>query len=385
MRRQLAQLSRQLTATAEAGVAGGCTPSTSGRVLEYSTPALRWLASTAGSRAATAVTAASTAAAQSEAPPSAMRRLRQAVRNYKQLSKFRLSALVVATAAAGYGAGSKEKIDWAGLGWTSLGTFLASSSANALNQIYEVVNDGRMRRTAARPLPTGRMTRMHALAFAVLAGTSGVWLLAEKVRRGVGVGGGLGRRSIVLGGSWCAFAQCCVEIRACRHRFACPAPPPRPMLQTNGTTAALGAANIILYAAVYTPLKQISIANTWVGAIVGAVPPLMGWAAAAGGLDVGAGILAAGLYFWQMPHFMALAWMCRADYAAGGYRMLSLVDATGRRTAACALRNTAYLFPLGILAAWLGVTSPYFAYESCEFEAVLLCGWRLGQCSVCCV
>jgi hypothetical protein len=68
---------------------------------------------------------------------------------------------------------------------------------------------------------------------------------------------------------------------------------------------------------VYTPLKQLSVANTWVGALVGAVPPLMGWAAAAGGLDVGAAILGAGLYFWQMPHFMALAWMSRADYAGG--------------------------------------------------------------------
>ena len=87
--------------------------------------------------------------------------------------------------------------------------------------------------------------------------------------------------------------------------------------QTNSTTAALGAANIALYAGVYTPLKQLSVVNTWVGAVVGAVPPLMGWAAAAGYLDAGAAILGAGLYFWQLPHFMALAWMCRADYAGG--------------------------------------------------------------------
>lgn len=199
------------------------------------------------------------------------------------------------------------------MGWTSLGTALASSSANALNQVYEKYNDARMKRTAHRPLPAGRMSRGHALAFAAVTGIGGVWLLANK---------------------------------------------------TNDTTAALGAANIALYAAVYTPLKQISVVNTWVGAVVGAVPPLMGWAAAAGGLDVGAAILAAGLYFWQMPHFMALAWMCRADYAAGGYRMLSMIDATGKRTAACALRNCMYLLPLGALATYLGVTSPYFAYES---------------------
>lgn len=270
-------------------------------------------AAAAVAAAAAGASAATAAAARARGPVSPSRRLRQLINNYKQLSKFRLSGLVVATAAAGYAAGSKERIDWAGLGWTSLGTFLCSASANSFNQIYEVVNDSKMRRTAARPLPSGRMTRLHALAFALLAGSGGIALLADK---------------------------------------------------TNSTTAALGAANIFLYAACYTPLKQISVVNTWVGAIVGAVPPLMGWAAAAGSLDVGASILAAGLYFWQMPHFMALAWMCKADYAAGGYRMLSLVDATGRRTAACALRNCAYLFPLGLLATWLGVTSPYFAYES---------------------
>ena len=90
------------------------------------------------------------------------------------------------------------------------------------------------------------------------------------------------------------------------------------LAQTNATAAALGAANIVLYAFVYTPLKQITVANTWVGAVVGAVPPLLGWAAAAGHLEPGAGILAALLYFWQLPHFMALAYMHRADYAAGG-------------------------------------------------------------------
>jgi protoheme IX farnesyltransferase len=240
--------------------------------------------------------------------------LRHVLRDYKQLSKAKLSALVVATCAAGYVAGSKERVDWKELGWVSFGTFLASSSANSLNQIYEVANDARMKRTAGRPLPAGRMSRIHAAAFAILTGGTGLWILSEK---------------------------------------------------TNETTACLGAGNIALYAGVYTPLKQISVVNTWVGAVVGAIPPLMGWAAAAAGdLDAGSLILGAGLYFWQMPHFMSLAWLCRADYAAGGYRMLSLIDATGKRTAACALRNCAYLFPLGALAAWLGVTSPYFAYES---------------------
>lgn len=135
-------------------------------------------------------------------------------------------------------------------------------------------------------------------------------------------------------------------------------------LQTNNLTAGLGAANIALYAAVYTPLKVLSVANTWVGAMVGAIPPLMGWTAATGQLDPGAMVLSATLYLWQMPHFMALAWMCREDYARGGYRMLSRFDPTGKRTAACALRNCVYLLPVGMLAAAFGVTTNAFAYEA---------------------
>ena len=135
-------------------------------------------------------------------------------------------------------------------------------------------------------------------------------------------------------------------------------------MQTNNLTAGLGAANIALYAAVYTPLKVVSVANTWVGALVGAIPPLMGWTAATGQLDFGAMVLSATLYLWQMPHFMALAWMCREDYTRGGYSMLSKFDPTGRRTAACALRNCVYLLPVGMLAAALEVTTNAFAYEA---------------------
>ncbi|CAI5973248.1 unnamed protein product [Closterium sp. NIES-65] len=220
-------------------------------------------------------------------------------RCYYELSKTRLSLLVVATAAAGFVMGSDDRVDWAGLGWTSLGTFLAAASANTWNQVYEVANDALMKRTRGRPLPAGRMTRQHAIAWGLLTGASGLAILAT---------------------------------------------------QTNSMTAGLGAANIALYAGVYTPLKQLHIANTWVGAVVGAIPPLMGWAAASGGLDAGAAVLAGALYLWQMPHFLALAWLCRKDYAAGGYRMLSLADPTGRRTAAAALRNCCYMLPLGLAA-----------------------------------
>ena len=86
-------------------------------------------------------------------------------------------------------------------------------------------------------------------------------------------------------------------------------------------TAALGASNILLYAGVYTPLKQISVVNTWVGALVGAIPPLMGWAAASGSLEAGSTVLAVALFSWQMPHFMALAWLCKDDYMRGGFKV----------------------------------------------------------------
>ncbi|KAL2622146.1 hypothetical protein R1flu_002351 [Riccia fluitans] len=232
---------------------------------------------------------------------------------YFDLSKARLSSFVVLSAAVGYWVGSEEIVDWAGLGWTSVGTMLCAASANSFNQLLEIANDARMKRTMRRPLPSGRIGVPHALAFAVTCGVTGVTLLASK---------------------------------------------------TNALTAELGAANIVLYTLVYTPLKQLHFINTWVGAVVGAIPPLMGWAAAAGQIDAGGWVLASALYFWQLPHFMALAFFCRHDYAAGGYKMLSLLDASGRRTASCALRNCLYLLPLGFLAQHFGVTSGYFGWEN---------------------
>ncbi|KAF6258300.1 UbiA prenyltransferase family-domain-containing protein [Scenedesmus sp. NREL 46B-D3] len=254
---------------------------------------------------------------------SAFRRLKALLRDYKQLSKFRLSALVALTASAGFAAGSGEAIDYEKLAWTSLGTLGAAACANTLNQLYEVANDARMARTCNRPLPGGRLGSRHALAFALLTGVGGLWTLAE---------------------------------------------------QTNPLTTALGAANIVLYAGIYTPLKQLSIYNTWVGAVVGAIPPLMGWAAAAGELEPGSWVLAAALFSWQLPHFLALAWMCQDDYARGGFRMLPKLDPLGSRTAAVALRHCALLLPLGAVAAALHVASPWFAAEAAALAAAMGAG-----------
>ncbi|CAN1314609.1 Protoheme IX farnesyltransferase, mitochondrial [Linum perenne] len=230
-----------------------------------------------------------------------------------ELSKARLSILVVATSGTGYVLGSGNVIDLAGLCWTCAGTMMVAASANSLNQVFEVSNDAKMKRTRLRPLPSGRMTVSQAVAFASTVGLAGTSILACKA---------------------------------------------------NMLAAGLGASNLILYAFVYTPLKQIHPVNTWVGAVVGAIPPLLGWAAASGQVSLNAFILPAALYFWQIPHFMALAYMLRNDYAAGGYKMLSLADTSGQRTALVALRNCIYLVPLGFLAYDWGMASGWFCVES---------------------
>lgn len=243
-------------------------------------------------------------------------RAREALGVMYGLSKFRLSAFVASTTACGYALGSSTSVDPIGVVCASAGTMLCSASANTINQIVETVPDSMMRRTAGRPMPSGRCGRGAAWAFAGATAIAGTGLL---------------------------------------------------VVTTNETTAALGAGNIALYAGVYTALKRVHWTNTWVGAVVGAVPPLMGWAAASGGsLDPGAYVLAAALYLWQMPHFMALAYMGKDDYVRGGYRMLShpMFDKTGRRVAGVAVRNSLALLPLGVVACAMGLTTEPFAYES---------------------
>ncbi|EOY05450.1 Cytochrome c oxidase 10 [Theobroma cacao] len=234
-------------------------------------------------------------------------------RCYWELSKARLSMLVVATSGTGYVLGSGNAVDLAGLCWTCAGTMMVAASANSLNQVFEINNDAKMKRTRQRPLPSGRITIPHAVTWASSLGFAGTAMLACKAS----------------------------------------------ML-----AAGLAASNLILYAFVYTPLKQIHPVNTWVGAVVGAIPPLLGWVAASGQISLNGLILPAALYFWQIPHFMALAYLCRDDYAAGGYRMFSLADASGQRTAAVAFRNCLYLIPLGFIAYDWGVASGWFCVES---------------------
>ncbi|OMO97961.1 UbiA prenyltransferase family [Corchorus capsularis] len=234
-------------------------------------------------------------------------------RCYWELSKARLSLLVVATSGTGYVLGSGGAVDLMGLCCTCAGTMMVAASANSLNQVFEIKNDAKMKRTRLRPLPSGRITVPHAVTWASTVGLAGTALLTS---------------------------------------------------EANALAAGLAASNLILYAFVYTPLKQIHPVNTWVGAVVGAIPPLLGWAAASGQISLNSLILPAALYFWQIPHFMALAYLCRDDYAAGGYRMFSLADASGQRTAAVAFRNCLYLIPLGFIAYDWGLASGWFCVES---------------------
>lgn len=231
---------------------------------------------------------------------------------FAELCKARLSALVVVTSGAGFLLAGHD-VDWVACGGAVIGTALAAAAANTFNQVIERAPDALMKRTAGRPLPTGRLSVRAALLFGSSATVASAALL---------------------------------------------------LATTNPLTAGLGLANIALYALVYTPLKRVTTWNTAVGAIVGAVPPLMGWAAATGSLvAVDPFLLATMCFSWQFPHFYSLAWPLRKDYARGGYAMVPVFDATGARTGALVQRHAAGLAVLPLAASALGITSPMFALE----------------------
>ncbi|XP_057681159.1 protoheme IX farnesyltransferase, mitochondrial [Corythoichthys intestinalis] len=236
---------------------------------------------------------------------------------YARLAKIKLTALVVTTAAAGY-AMAPVPFDPTIFFVACLGTGLASSAANSINQYFEVPFDSNMNRTKNRPLVRGQISPLHAVTFALACGVPGVALLT------------------------CAV---------------------------NPLTGFLGALNIVLYTCCYTPLKRLTIANTWAGAVVGAIPPVMGWTAATGCLDPGALLLGGFLYSWQFPHFNALSWNLREDYSRGGYRMMSVTHpAMCRRVA---LRHSAALAGLTAAAPALGVTTWTFPLVSLPINAYI--------------
>ena len=253
-------------------------------------------------------------------PPSTSEYMKAAL----DLSKARLSALVVVTTAAGF-LTAGGPVSYPTLASAAVGTALCSSSASTLNQIFEVDRDRRMKRTRNRPLVAGVVKPSTAI---ILAGATGIG------------GGGI----LALG--------------------------------TDPITAILGVSNIALYAGAYTYLKPRSELNTWVGAVVGAVPPVMGWTAATGGslFDMEAAFLGGLLYLWQFPHFFALSWMHRTDYARGGFQMVPVndVETMGDRTAALIGRYTWYLSAVPVVSSVMGVTSSMFAVEGIALNAYAL-------------
>jgi heme o synthase len=223
---------------------------------------------------------------------------------WMDLTKARLNGLVLVTAAVGFLLADPRTIEWGRLTWMLLGTGLAAASAAMLNQLLERRRDALMPRTADRPLPSGRITGLPVFVIGIVTAYAGVAVLAY------------------------------------------------------GTTllaAALALLNILLYVLVYTPLKPRTTLNTLVGAVCGAIPPMIGWAAVTGRVESGAWALGAILFVWQIPHFLALAWMYREDYRRGGMNMLSVVDPDGEITSRVMVVSSLMLVPLGLTLTLGGV------------------------------
>jgi heme o synthase len=211
---------------------------------------------------------------------------------YADLFKARLTLLVLLTTLVGLYMGLQRAMDYWLMFHTLLGTALVAAGASALNQLLEREHDGKMRRTQTRPLPTGRLLPSTVLWIGCLSSILGLAQLAWKV---------------------------------------------------NLLTSIIGALSLFMYLFVYTPLKRVSWLNTAAGAIPGALPPLMGWTAATGQLSGPGWVLFGILACWQIPHFLAIAWVYRDEYARAGFKMLPSVDPTGKRCAWQAVAHTVSL------------------------------------------
>jgi len=200
--------------------------------------------------------------------------------DYVALTKPRLSFLVIATSAAGYYLGSTGTIDGISMAGAVAGTTLVAAGAAVLNQLYERDTDALMRRTRMRPLPAGRVTPSEAGMFGLVLSAAGLALLATRA---------------------------------------------------NWLSAALALVTLLTYLAIYTPMKRRTPLSTIIGAVPGALPALIGWTASDGSVDRSGAALFAIVFCWQLPHFMAIAWLYREDYAAAGFPMLPVIDPEGLR------------------------------------------------------
>lgn len=240
---------------------------------------------------------------------------------YLELTKPRITWLILMSTAVGYFFGRRAEWQPLVLLHTLLGVALMASGTAALNEWFEREADARMRRTANRPIPSGRVTPRQAFWFGCAISLAGFWEL------------------------W---------------------------LGTNALAACCGLATLGLYLGIYTPLKSRTVHATTLGAIPGAMPPLIGFAAAHGALTREAGVLFLVLFLWQFPHFWAIGWMYRDDYARGGIRMLPVIDPDGRRTAAWILVGSLLLAAAGLLPAAVGMAGGLY-----WGPAALLGGWMI--------
>ncbi len=243
------------------------------------------------------------------------------VRDYIELTKPRITWLIVMSTAVGYYFGHTGSWSLWELINTMIGTALIASGTAALNQWYEREADRQMRRTQSRPLPSGRLQPFQALWFGI----------------GLAIAGGL-----ELG------------------------------LTVNWLSSALGIFTLILYLFLYTPLKQKTWWSTTVGAVPGAMPPLIGFAAAANKLTAEACVLGAILFLWQFPHFYAIAWMYREDYSRAGIRMLPVVEPDGGSTSRQILFYSTILIPISLLPKWMGMTGSIYMIGALALGLVFL-------------
>jgi heme o synthase len=216
---------------------------------------------------------------------------------FADLVKARLTTLVLLTTLVGFYLGWRGAMDYALLINALAATALVAAGASALNQLLEREYDAKMRRTQDRPLPSGRLQPTTVMIFGGVCSVAGLVYLA---------------------------------------------------LAVNLLTSVLGAVTLVSYLFIYTPLKRVTWLNTAVGAVPGALPPLMGWTAARGELTGEGWALFAILFFWQLPHFFAIAWMYRDEYAKAGFKMLPGIDPEGRRTAQQAVSNTLALLAVSL-------------------------------------
>ena len=229
------------------------------------------------------------------------------------LAKVRLNALVLVTTGVGFIVSTSSTPNLTLLAWTMVGTAASAASASMFNQLIESRRDAMMIRTEQRTLPQQHISRPLVFLMSVALAYIGWAILIWKA-------------------GW--------------------------------IPAALATGNIALYALIYTPLKPITSMNTIIGAICGAIPPLVGWTAATGSFSPGGWVIAGLLFVWQLPHFMALAWMYREDYARGGFKMLPAVDPSGQVTAQTMVLTSLILVPLGLLVTVYGVAGWWFAIVS---------------------